>query len=94
VSNDLRNLYGDGELQPATTIQEFLIVRQEGSVADNALQISAKMTCPTHKDSLTVHQRGLPGDSAVKNHFTTPTQWHARDLEQTIAKNVAEILET
>jgi len=31
ISMHLRNIYAEGELQPEATIQEFLIVRQEGN---------------------------------------------------------------
>ena len=48
---------------------------------------------PTFKDSLRVRQRDLARESVVKNSFTTAVTWQARDLEQTIAGNVAEILE-
>jgi hypothetical protein len=48
---------------------------------------------PTHKDSLTVRQRDWAHWAVVKDSLTTEVQWPARDLEQTIAGNVAEILE-
>lgn len=48
---------------------------------------------PTHKDSLTVRQKDLAHGSVVKDCLTTEVQWLARDLDQTIAGNVAEILE-
>jgi hypothetical protein len=48
---------------------------------------------PTFKDSLTVRPRHLASKSVVKNSLTTAAKQAARDLKQTIAGNVAEILE-
>ncbi len=48
---------------------------------------------PTFKDSLTVRPRNLARESVVKDSLTTAVKQAARDLEPTIAANVAEILE-
>lgn len=55
--------------------------------------MAQKRPSPTHKHSLSVRQRDLARESVVKNSFTTAVKWQARVLEQTIASNVAEILE-
>lgn len=48
---------------------------------------------PTYKDFLTVRQCGLAREPVVKISLTAAVTWLARDLEQTIAANVAEIIE-
>jgi len=50
------------------------------------------VSIPTHKDSLSVRPRDLVRESVVKDSLITAVQSQARDLEQTIAGNVAEIL--
>jgi hypothetical protein len=55
--------------------------------------MTRNQSSPTHKDSLTVHRVGSASESVVKDSLTTALRWRARDREQTIAGNVAEILE-
>ena len=52
-----------------------------------------KQSSPTLQDFLTVRQQDSVRESVVKESFTTAARWQARGLEQTIAGNVAEILE-
>ena len=71
--------------------------------------MAQKRSSPTLKGSLTVRQRDLARESVVKDSFTTAVSWQARGSlpspvgrragdegaqhEQTIAGNVAEIME-
>ena len=99
VSMHLRNVYAEGELQAAATVKEFLIVRQEGS-----RQVSRAVE---HYNLDAIISVGYRVKSAVATRFRIwATQKlrefivkgfvldaQARNLEQTIAGNVAEILE-
>ena len=55
--------------------------------------MTPSLSIPTDKDSLTVRLQDSARESVVKKSFTTTVKWQARDIEQAIADNVAEILE-
>ena len=87
ISLHLQNIFDEGELQRDATHKESLSVRQEGNGRAAA----------TVQEFLIVRSEGLRNYSHVVDHFNHDAiiflNTQARTLEQTIACNVAEILE-
>jgi hypothetical protein len=75
VSMHLRNIYAEGELQPEATIQEFLIVRQEGN-----RQVSRSVE---HYNLDAIISVGYRVKSAVATRFRI---WATQQLREFIVK--------
>jgi hypothetical protein len=62
------------------------------AIRDHFVDVN-KTIQPNSQGFLDSSPTGFGVGAAVKNSFTAAVTWQARDLEQTIARNVAQILE-